>query len=632
HAVLIVDYRATRKRRESVGRGGGPVDVEIELVLDLRRMWPFAAGCGGNLAYRSRADGRVSVVEAESEDGIAAVFVSRAAVVEMAGVAGAAPAVRCRIRAPLGTPLYLAVVAGTDRADFDRTMRGVRRLGVAGLVRQRLQRASIVAEARLGVRTGERAFDQAFAWAKRRLDAFLGDVPGVGRSLLAGYGTSQPGWGDGRPGAAWFFGRDACWTGLALLAGGEYSLVRQTIRFLGDRQDVTGKVLHEATTSGQFHFDAADATPLFLLLVGRYLAWSGDRDFVASIWPHVERAYAYCLAADGDGDGLMEHLGVGQGVASDAFGAQRTLSLAALWQAALTHLAAAATVLGHGRLAADCWARAARVTAAIESRFYDPAQGLYALELREDGTPIWTQTAAHALPLLLGSANPVHAKRFLEALGGPDFSAGWGVRLLPLGDPRFEPGGALTGAVWPLVTGWAALAEYRAGLAEPALRHLRANIGLAFNRERGAFDELLHGLEERAAGGCPQRASSAAMVVLPFVEGLLGVEPDAPAGRLTVAPQLPDAWAHLEVRGLRCGESAYDLTFHRREGELTISLHRTLGPGLRVTLAPRLPSLPTRVEADGETLRPEVTGWGAGLRCAVSFEAASEHRVRYLSK
>ena len=46
---------------------------------------------------------------------------------------------------------------------------------------------------------------------------------------------------------------------------------------------------------------------------------------------------------------------------------------------------------------------------------------------------------------------------------------------------------------------------------------------------------MLHGLEERSVGGCPDRAWSAAMVVLPFVEGLLGVEPDAPAGRLTIA-------------------------------------------------------------------------------------------------
>ena len=237
HAMLVVDYRPERKRRESVGRG--PADFEIELVMDLRRMWPFAAGCGGNLRYRAGSDGRVALVESESDDGVAAVFLSRPARLEMTALEGRAPAVRCIIRTPLGTPLTVAVVGGADRDDFERTLRGVRRLGVAGLVRQRVQRSLTLAEARLTVRADDRPFERAFEWAKRRLDAFLGDVPGVGRSLLAGYAASRPGWGDGRPGYAWFVGRDACWTAFALLAAGEFSLARQVIRFLGDHQDVT---------------------------------------------------------------------------------------------------------------------------------------------------------------------------------------------------------------------------------------------------------------------------------------------------------------------------------------------------------------------------------------------------------
>jgi hypothetical protein len=630
HAVVVVDYRAARKRRESVGRG--PVDFEVELVIDLRRMWPFAAGCGGNLRYRAGSDGRVALVESESDDGVVAVFTSRAARVELAPVEGRAPAVRCTIGTPLGAPLYVAVVAGTNRGDFDRTLRGVRRLGVAGLVRQRQQRSLILAEARLAVRADDRHFERAFEWAKRRLDAFLGDVPGVGRSLLAGYAPSRAGWGEGRPGYAWFFGRDACWTAMALLAAGEFSAVRQVIRFLGDRQDVTGKVLHEATTSGQFHYDAADATPLYLLLVARYLAWSGDRDFVASVWPHVERAYAFCLSTDADGDGLIENARVGHGwiESGPLAGATVTLYLAALWHAALEGLARVAGVLGHGRVAAECWARAARVTAVIEDRFYDAARGSYALDQRADGSMTWTETALQAVPLWLRSANPVRARRYLDRLGSPDFSAAWGVRMLPVNDPLFSQGGYHSGSVWPLFTGWAALAEYRAGLGAAGFAHVCANADLAFSRQRGAFDEALNGLEERAAGVCPDQAWSAGMVVLPFVEGLLGVEPDAPAGRITIKPQLPSGWSRLDVLGLRCGESAYDLKLHRRDDGLVIALRRTLGPGLWVTLAPWCPSLPARVEVDGEEVQPEATAWGEGLRCSVGLEAPAEHEVRYL--
>ena len=628
HPVVLVEYRPGRKRRESVGRG--PADFEIELVTDLRRMWPFAAGCGGNLSYRSRSDGRVAVVASESDDGVMAVFVSRAANVEMAPVTGGAPSVRCRIRTTLGSPLFVAVVGGANQAELQRTLRGIRRLGVAGLVRQRTQRAAVLVEARVAVRADDGQVERAFAWAKRRLDAFLGDVPGLGRSLLAGYAASRPGWGDGRPGEAWFVARDACWASFALLAEGEYSLVRQVIRFLGDRQDVTGKVPHEATTSGQFQFDAADATPLFLLLVARYLAWSGDRDFVASIWPHVERGLAFCLSTDRDGDGLIEHTDAGHGIGTDAASGQRiSLYLAALWYAALRGLARAGEVLGQDRFAADGWARAARVTAAIEDRFYDAERGGYAHEIGADGTASWTRSAVQAVPLLLGSTNPVHARELLEALGGEAFSARWGVRTRPTTDPQFSPSSRDAGAVWPLCTGWAALAEYRAGLGEAGFRHLRANVELMHARQRGAFDELLDGLEERAAGGCPDRAWSAAMLVLPMIEGLLGVDPDAAAGKLTVAPQLPPAWSRLEVTGLRCADSAYDAALQRRDGQLQVQIRRTLGPGLAVTCAPWLPSLPSRVEVDRREVTAEVTGWGTGFRCAVTLPGATEHEVRY---
>ena len=632
HPVAIVEYRPGRKRRESVGRG--PADFEIELVIDLRRAWPFAAGCGGNLAYRSRSDGRVAVVASESDDGVVALFLSRAATVEMEPVAGSTPAVRCRLRTPLGSPLFVAVVGGASQAELQRTLRGVRRLGVAGLVRQRVQRASVVAESRLRVRTGDAGFDRAFGWAKRRLDGFLGDVPGVGRSMLAGYAASRPGLDDGRPGEAWFVSPDACWAAFALLAIGEFSLARQVIRFLGDRQDVTGQVLHQATTSGQFLFEAADATPLFLLLVARYLAWSADRDFVASVWPRVERALAFCLSLDADGDGLIEHAWPGEPAAAGTDpvgGAPVSLHLSALWLAALRGIAGAAEQLDQDRLAADCWARAARVTAAIEDRFYDGERGGYATALRSGGGHVWTQTAEHAVPVLLGSANPVHAKAFLEALGGEGFSARWGVRAAPASGSGPSSGGR-PGCVRPLFTGWAALAEFRAGLGAAAFRHLRANADLAHARQRGAFDEALTAEEPLAADGCPDRATSAAMVVLPLVEGLLGADPEGAAGRLVLAPQLPASWPRLEVLGVRCADTAYDLRFRRSDAALVVELRRTLGPGLETVLAPFLDGVPKVVEVDGRQVRPEVAAWGGGVRCAVTLERAEEHEVRFVLK
>jgi len=280
-----------------------------------------------------------------------------------------------------------------------------------------------------------------------------------------------------------------------------------------------------------------------------------------------------------------------------------------VWHAALRGIARAAEALGegHAREAAECWARAARATAAIESRFHDPERGGYAVELRPDG-PAAGPAILQALPLALGAANPVRAETFLDDLGREAVAFGR-----------------------PAARGWAALAEYRAGRGAAAFRHWRANADLALVRQRGAFDEALgaEGGGGLAAEGCPDCALSAALVVLPLVEGLLGAEPDAPAGRLVVAPQLPDAWPWLEVLGLRCGDSAYDVRLRRGAGTLAVAVRRTLGRGLELTVSPFLDALPVKVEVDGAAVEPEVTGWGAGLRCAVTLPGAEEHEVRF---
>jgi len=631
HPVTVVEYRSLRARREA-----GPCDeppLELRLGLDLRRMWPFPAGCGGNLRFRAASGGRVALVESEGGDGVVALFLSRPASVALEAAPRGAPAVRCVVTAPLDAPLRVAVVGGADRDDLSRSLRALQRLGIGGLARQRLQRAQTVREARLAVRTGDAAVDRAFEWAKRRLDLFVADTPGVGRSLLAGYAASTPGWGEARPGYAWYFGRDACWASFALLAAGEFSVVRQVLRFLGDRQDVTGKVLHEATTSGQFHYDAADSTPLYLLLVARYLAWTNDTAFLASLWPRVERAYAFCLSTDSDGDGLIENARVGHGwiESGPLGGAAVTLYLAAIWRAALEGLSRVAAALGDARLQADCSARAARAGAAIEDRFYDEARGRYALDLRADGSRTFRDTALVAVPLLLDALNPARARGIVDTLAG-GLSAPWGVRMLAAGDPLFQPTGYHRGAVWPLFTGWASLAEYRHGRGAAGFAHLLANARLAFARQKGAFDEVLDGSEERCAGVCGDQAWSASMVIQPLVEGLLGVEPDAPRGRLVVAPQLPEEWDRLDVDGLRCGGSILDLQLRRRGADLVFGLRLVEGEPLAVSLEPRLAAAPARVVLDGRDVSPSLSAWSGGLRAAVGFELTGEHEVRVVTE
>src|SRR5439155_15537558 len=95
--------------------------------------------------------------------------------------------------------------------------------------------------------------------------------PLLGTGLIAGYRTAGEGQ---RPGFAWFFGRDALWTDLALDAEGDFATARATLEFLANYQRSDGKIPHEISqsasllpwfTSFPYGYASADATPLYII-------------------------------------------------------------------------------------------------------------------------------------------------------------------------------------------------------------------------------------------------------------------------------------------------------------------------------------------------------------------------------
>jgi glycogen debranching enzyme len=75
----------------------------------------------------------------------------------------------------------------------------------------------------------DRQLQQSYDWARVSMLQGLATNPYLGTGLIAGYRTSG---GSQRPGFAWFFGRDALWTSLALDAEGDFSNTRGALEFL----------------------------------------------------------------------------------------------------------------------------------------------------------------------------------------------------------------------------------------------------------------------------------------------------------------------------------------------------------------------------------------------------------------
>jgi hypothetical protein len=115
-------------------------------------------------------------------------------------------------------------------------------------------------------------------------------------------------------------------------------------------------------------------------------------------------------------------------------------------------------------------------------------------------------------------------------------------------------------------------------------------------QDLGAVTELLSGAFFEPFGrSTSHQLWSSAMVVVPAMRGLFGIDVDAVAGVIRLRPQLPSNWDHAVVRRLHAGASVVDLRYERRGNGLVVT---RVGAGLK--LATDVAG--ARVAADGASI------------------------------
>jgi len=440
-------------------------------------------------------------------------------------------------------------------------------------------------------------FNEGYRWALASTDRFFVETPSLGSSLMAGFGTTERGWDggqkiSGRPGYAWYFGRDACWTAFAMLVYGAHDIVRDVLRFLGDHQDLNGKILHELTTSGHVHYDAADSTPLYIMLMGRYLRATGDTTFIRSQFARLTKAIEFCFSTDTDRDHLIENTNVGHGWVEGGklFPVHTELYLSACWASALGESAHIAETLKKTSLAKKWHNKERSVRKAIKERFWNDRTNFYNFALRSDGSFVEEKTVLPAVAILLGCTDPEKAEHCLAEYAGSDFSADWGMRIIGKNNSLFSPDGYHSGSVWPLFTGWTALAEFSSGRYVQGFAHAMSTMLIFRHWAAGYVEEVLHGNEFRPAGVCSHQAWSESMVLQPFLEGMLGIRYDGNGSEVTIRPYIPPSWETTRIRNIRVGNHRLDLVIEKQPRKITYTiLPQKVSKGV-VQLEPVLPS------------------------------------------
>jgi len=478
----------------------------------------------------------------------------------------------------------------------------------------------------IAVTTPDARLNTAFEWAKVGLDKGVATNPLLGTGLLAGFRTS----GDSeRPGFAWFFGRDALWSTLATNAEGDVATTRTALSFLRKFQRADGKIPHEISQSAPlvdwfdrypYPWASADATPLYVIAHADYWRATGDREFLEQAWPSIVSAYRFSAATDTDGNGLIENTNVGHGWVEGGalYPAHEEMYLQGLWVAASQGIADLAAVMNDASLASTANAAAERTRAAMERTYWQADRGFYAfatalprsspaqaepgpnrakrqerLNALRNARLIDEDTVLPAVPLWFGTAQDDRAQSEIDHLGAAAIATDWGERLLSNGSALYDPLSYHYGSVWPLFTGWTAMAAYRYGRPHVGYQSLMANALLTFPGALGYVTELLSGDFATPFGrSSHHQIWSEAMVVTPVIRGLLGIETLDAGTTLRVAPAMPASWDRAAASGLRAGGARYDVTMERASGLTIVRVARRdsgTGRARRLVAAPALP-------------------------------------------
>ena len=492
----------------------------------------------------------------------------------------------------------------------------------------------------LQVRTPDTLLNRAFEWAKVNLDESMVCNPDLGCGLVAGYGLS--GAASDRPGFGWFFGGDASINSFAMSAVGQRDLVRDGVfRFFAKYQRADGKITHEISQGAgkidwfgayPYAFYHGDTTPFWILAFGEYWKQTADTALVRELWPNVRKAYEWSKKADSDGDGLMENTIAGAGaleVGDLQIGIVSDVYLSGVWVAALERFARMAEAMREPALGREAREIRGRAVRTLEAKLWMPTQQQYAFALLERGQVNENLTAWPATAMSFDVFDSTNGAAMAARLAGSEIMTDWGARPLSARSTLFDPLHYNNGAVWPFVTGWVALAQYRYHNAHAGHFALNAIVRTGFDDALGRNPEVLSGrLYKPLDTSVPHQFFATSMVVTPLVRGLLGIEVDAPAGMVTIAPHLPAEWDVVHVRHVAVGDARLSFVIRREGRSLTLDVSKqgSTRP-IRVIFAPALPVGATVSRAD--SLRAEVLPGAVVARVELEVRDSARATVRW---
>jgi glycogen debranching enzyme len=531
-------------------------------------------------------------------------------------------------------------IAGSTLSEADAATSLSAALTQAGqLLRTKIaERETLLARARMTLPEPELL--AAIEWGKLNMADLRRGVPALAvRDVAEGKAYPPPiatlptqhGVGDGYPDYPWFFGTGSGYIVYPLVVAGMWETAMGHMRLLRDVSRAingsTGKVVHEISSDGAVYFGNnaskgdMNEIGLFATAVDLLWRWMGDDAFRDEMYDFiVDGMRSVTTELDGDGDLWPEGLGIGErpGMASEQ------LDVVVDTWAGLQALERMALAKGDSATASWAGARVDLMEASFDSAWWMPGEALYAdsrcnaddceaeQEREKQG---WTNVCQEAdqplqqriwitvKPMETTIAPPERANTVLDRLESSDFSGPGGLFLVGAGG---GPDGKAVRKAWTVMSGVMAIAEANYGRLgeQQALRYMREIAATLDLEMPGALPEVAPSPDYDPFGPFAERmmvmqAWASYGIAWPIVTNLLGIDPDVPARKLMVVPQIPPSWPGLAVSDLRMGSGAVSIATAREANHYTTTV--TAPPGWKLIIGQTLPVSQTvvAVELDG---------------------------------
>lgn len=423
-------------------------------------------------------------------------------------------------------------------------------------------------------------------------------------------------------GIPWFvamFGRDSLITSLQTLMLNP-NPARETLRILAShqgskvddwREEEPGKILHEVRKGelanlGEIphtpYFGSVDSTLLFVIALGEYFRWTGDRALLTELKQNIIRALEWIDAhGDKDGDLFVEYQRrsarglINQGwkdsynavIHTSGSPAEAPIALVEVQGYAYQAKLVGATLLrelGEPDMADKLESGAAELKKRFNEVFWLEEQKFLALALDGEKDLVETISSNPGHCLWSGIVDEDKAHHIADRLLKPDMYSGWGIRTMSKTETAYNPMSYHNGSIWPHDNSLIAAGFKKYGFTDAVNAVATGMFDAAIEHTYFRLPELFCGFTRRGNSrpvgypvACSPQAWAAGAFFLMF-QSMLGLEPDAANETLHIkSPKLPLWINSVFVTGLRVGEARVDLNFTRDKDATSFSVLRKAG-------------------------------------------------------